>query len=385
MVFVVIPYYIVLGALWLLALPFLLLLSRKTKYRHSIPSRFFLWKNRKFDHDGVWIHGCSLGEIRSLKPLIETLGVPVSISTITKTGYDAARELSQDVRYLPFEVLLPFWVKRFKVLVVTEAELWLMLFFMAKVRKTKTILINARISDRSYHSYQRFSWLYKAIFSNIDEVFAQSEKDKERLLSLGAKCVHVNGNIKTASLPSPSKVYAKPDKKVWTCASTHEEEEALLLNALTYDDATMLIFVPRHPERFSKVDRLLRAWCEKQGKSYAKMSEQGFIATDVFLCDVMGELVNLYAITDVTFLGGSFVRNIGGHNPLEPAFFNTVLISGPYIFNQEVLFPLVDHVYFSEVSELSALMKQPLLPSRLHVKDALHPVKASIAQELEKK
>lgn len=383
MVLMVIPYYLVLGALWLLALPFLLLLSCKSKYRHSIPARFFLWRNREFDRRDVWVHACSLGEVRSLKPLIETLGVRPSISTITQTGYSAAKELSDDVRYLPFEVLLPFWVRRFKVVVVTEAELWLMLFFMAKSKGSKTILMNARISDRSYKSYQRFSWIYRAIFASIDEVFAQSEKDKERLLSLGAKKVMVNGNTKTAVLPVVTTVYAKPKRKVLTLASTHEGEEELLLNAL-HVTTEMLIVVPRHPERFSKVDKLLSQFCEARGKGYAKMSEKGFCETDVLLCDGMGELVNLYAITDVTILGGSFVQGIGGHNPLEPAYFNTVLISGEYIFNQEALFPLVENVYFTNASELPALMGQDLLPSRLHVKDALHPVMTSIVNKLEK-
>ena len=378
---IVVFYFLVLGVLWLLALPFLILLSTKNKYKKSIPSRFFLWNNPPFKNEDVWIHACSLGEVKSLKPLIDSLHVKTSISTVTKTGYNEAVKLSEDVRFLPFEILLPFWIRRFKVLVVTEAELWLMLFFVAKAKGAKTILINARVSDRSYKSYLKFSWFYRAIFSNIDEVFAQSQKDKERLLTLGARSVQVNGNIKTSQIPNKTKEFKKPSKKVITLASTHEDEEELLLKSLHVKDQ-MLIIVPRHPERFEKVHRFLKQYAKENKKSYERFSEIGFCECDVLLCDVMGELINIYAITDITLLCGSFVENVGGHNPLEPAFFNNILICGPYIFNQQVLFPLIDDVYMCEAKDLKELMKEDLKHSSLHVKDALLPITKKISENL---
>lgn len=366
--------------IYILALPYLLFLTTKEKYRHSIPARFFLLKNPKFNKNGIWLHGCSLGEIRSLKPLIEQMSLHVNLTTTTQTGFSEAQKLSSDARYLPFEIWLPFWVKKPKALLVTEAELWALLFIVPKLKGVKTFLINARISDNSYKNYKKYSFFYKFLFSYIDTVFAQSENDKQRLLTLGAKHIIVNGNIKTASIPQPHTSFAKPKKQVITLASTHKNEEELLINALKNQKDSMIIVAPRHPERFEEVDRLLFDFTQKHSLSYSKFSKNGFQETDIFLCDVLGELINIYAITDITILGGSFIKGIGGHNPLEPAFFKNRLISGKYIFNQKELYSQVKNIYFSDIENIEKLLEQELQKTSLHVKDSLKP----ILDELEK-
>jgi len=339
-------YALLATLLYVLALPYLLYLRFKPKYKDSIPSRFFLKKNPCFDEGGIWFHACSFGEVRSLKPFIDKIDSDdVRISVITQTGFaEACKHPRAQARYLPFEIFLPFWMSKQKVLIVMEAELWPLLFIVAKAKGIKTVLLNARISDHSYASYQRFAWLYRWIFSHIDHIFAQSELDKQRLQSLGGQKIEVCGNIKAFSTYEVSHRYSKmAGKRVVVLASTHEDEEALILSQLTLLGNDQIIVVPRHPERFEKVDKLLSAYAVKHGKSYACLSEHNTLDADVILCDKMGELVNLYAIADVVILGGSFVEGVGGHNPLEPAFFGAKLISGEFIFNQKVLFSLVEN------------------------------------------
>lgn len=351
-------YFTFVTLVYILALPLLLFLSFKKKYKSSIPARFFLYKNPPFKKkDAIWFHACSLGEVNALKVIINQIkDVHVNFSVITQTGFKSAKTIENiGLRYLPFEVFLPFWIRKQKVLVVLEAELWPMLFVISKLRGTKTILLNARISDNSYNSYKKFAFFYRWIFSYVDKVFAQSELDKQRLLELGAKNVVVNGNIKTLSIPTVSKKYKKPSSQVLTLASTHEGEEELLLENLLLPQACTLIVVPRHPERFESVEQLLRKYAKTKGKSYSRLSENELLNTDIVLCDKMGELVNIYAITDITYLGGSFKEGIGGHNPLEPAFFNNKIISGEYFFNQFPLYKLVKNIKVCLREELKSL------------------------------
>ncbi len=360
-------YYVSVSLIYLIAIPFLLYLSFKKKYKQSIPSRFFLRNNPRFKNKNIWFHACSLGEVVSLEPLIQELGYKdIDISVTTQTGFERARQIEKcDVRYLPFEVFLPFWVSKHRVLVVTEAELWPMLFCVAKDKGAKTILINARISDNSYSGYKKFSWFYRWIFSNIDVVFAQSEIDKSRLQKLGAKDVRIGGNIKTYMKPLVTKAYTKPHKRVIILASTHEGEEEMVLKNLEISSDDMVLVVPRHPERFVQVERFLVQFTKDRGLNFSKLSIDTSLNTDIVLCDLMGELVNLYAISDIVILCGSFKDGIGGHNPLEAAYFNNKIISGKYVFNQKVLFEMVENIEICEAEELRDLDFDTLATSKI--------------------
>jgi len=197
-------YSVIITLIYTIAIPFLFYLSKKKiKYKESIPARFFLKNNPPFEPNGIWFHSCSFGEARAIYPILDELpNKLLRLSTTTQTGYEAiSKKQSKQSRYLPFEPLLFSWLKPQKVLVVMEAEFWYLLFVLAKKRGAKTLLINARMSDRSFPKYQRISWLYKMIFAYIDEVYAQSEIDKERLELLGAKNIKVIGNIKLAYIP----------------------------------------------------------------------------------------------------------------------------------------------------------------------------------------
>ena len=343
-------YYLLLSAIYILAIPYLVWKSRSTKYKKAIPAKFFLKDNSSFKENGIWFHSCSMGETKAIKPLIENFKELANISVITNTGYEEAKTISSNVRYLPFEIFLPFWINKQKVLVVMEAELWYMLFLFAKKKGAKTFLINARISDKSYKSYKRFSFFYKRIFQNIDKVFAQSEVDKHRLEELGASNVEVIGNIKLAQLPKVNVKLEKPEQVVITAASTHENEEKLVLNAYKKEQGKLII-VPRHPERFEKVDLQILEFIKDKDISYHKYSIKNDFDSDIILVDKMGILNDIYAISDVVILGGAFEK-IGGHNPIEPAFFNCKIISGKNIFNQKSLFDCIKNYYLIENDEL---------------------------------
>ncbi|MDD2699046.1 MAG: lipid IV(A) 3-deoxy-D-manno-octulosonic acid transferase [Arcobacteraceae bacterium] len=345
-------YFLLSFFLYLLAIPYLLLKSRTPKYREAIPAKFFLKNNPPFDEDKIWFHSCSMGETRALKPILEQfIKDEINLSVITNTGFEEAQKLVNNVRYLPFEIFLPFWIKKQKILLVMEAELWYMLFLVASQKGTKTVLINARINDKSYQTYKKYSFLYKHIFKHIDKIFAQSQIDKERLENLGGKNIEVIGNIKLASLPKVTKQYMKPNGILITAGSTHKSEEELILNSWNRKQG-QLIIVPRHPERFDEVWELIVKRFEKSNLSFHRLSQKDDLFGDIVLVDKMGELNNIYAVSDVVILGGGFIKTAGGHNPIEPAFFGCKLISGKVIFNQKSLFECVENYYLCDNSEL---------------------------------
>ena len=348
-------YFTLAALIHLVALPFLLLLSFKAKYRASIPARFFLKDNARFEKEDLWFHVCSLGEARALKPVLDKLEErDISISTITHTGHAEASKYKAEVRYLPFESLLPFWIKKHQVLVVLEAEFWYLLFTVAKAKGAKVVLLNARMTERSFPKYMKLRWLYVRMFERVDKVFCQSEADKKRFEALGASNIDVVGNIKLAQKITASKMYAKPHSEVIVAASTHEGEEALILEAyLEYVQMhnAKLVVVPRHPERFEKVFALLMEM-KSDDLTLSRWSEVNDFEADIILIDAMGELNNIYAISDVAIIGGAFKEDVGGHNPLEPAHFGCKIITGKHAFMQQELFKYVHNVQEVAKSDL---------------------------------
>nr|WP_315048543.1 3-deoxy-D-manno-octulosonic acid transferase [uncultured Campylobacter sp.] len=435
---------------WLVAAPFIFILSFKKKYRTSLKARFFLYKNPKFSPAAVHFHACSLGEVNALAPLISKFD-SVALSTTTQTGFDAARALKPNSRYLPFENWLPFWLTSSRVLVIFEAELWLNLIRSAKARGSYVILLNARISDRSYASYLRFKLYYRKAFENIDLVLAQSELDAARLRELGAKNIKVAGNIKSANIAVATKDYsaAAANSFVLTISNTHEGEEELILsnlndfikfrssqsapekdpyaagacgdkslpgaklhgekgslepvnlNAASLDAASSsdassavpntaplngaslnsialntaastaapqklkIILAPRHPERFEKVREICEIWAREHELGFERFSDGAGLESDFILLDVFGELANFYKISNAVILGGSFLRNIGGHSPIEAASFGVPIISGRFFHNQKALYALVQNIALCGADEISSLLKEPLKGTRI--------------------
>jgi len=336
---------------YVLSLPLLVVLALKDKYKNSIPSRFFLSQNPPFKEGGVWFHVCSFGEARAIKPFVKLFeDKKINISVITQTGFDEAKKYKADVRFLPYEIFVPFWIKRDNfALIGFEAELWLMPFFLMRSFGKKTVLLNARISDKSYKAYKRFRLFYRFIFQNIDMVFAQSTKDAKRLSLLGAKNIEVIGNVKMFQEIKVAYKYKKPQSLIITAGSTHEKEEELIANAFVkFSNEAKLLIVPRHPQRFDQVDKVLEKIAKKNALSYHRFSHRADFDSDIVLFDKLGELNEIYAISDIVILGGAFNDRVGGHNPLEPEFFKCKLISGKHIFNQQAIFENLQNVIFAD-------------------------------------
>ncbi len=368
--------------LYIISLPIILYFSFKSKYKHSLPARFFLQKTPPFAKDGIWFHACSLGEAKALSPLIEKITkAQVNISVITHTGFSAASSYKDaQVRYLPYELFLPFWQTKQRLLIVLEAELWYMLFAVASSRGTKTVLLNARISDRSYPKYLKMRWFYSRLLKYVDLIYVQSEVDKQRFESLGATNLKVIGNIKLAQKIQATSVYTKPKGLTIVAGSTHEGEEKIILDAFlefkkVHNEDLHLIIVPRHPERFEAVSQMMKIDSKTAGLSYSRFSENESLQSDLILVDKMGELNNMYALSDIAVLGGGF-SPIGGHNPLEPIAFGCKIISGKKIFNQTELFKYVKNAQLIEENELSeAFVKALDMPaSSIDEKIDLHEI-----------
>ncbi|TDJ81355.1 lipid IV(A) 3-deoxy-D-manno-octulosonic acid transferase [Campylobacter volucris] len=382
-------YYALAVILYVIAAPFLLILSfYKDKYKISLKSRFFLYKNLKQEYADVHFHGCSLGEIKSMRFLFSHFN-NFRISTITNTGFSEALKYTHKVNFLPFEIFIPFWMKPCKVLVVFEAELWLMLVFMAKFFNAKVILINARISDRSYLKYKKFNFFYKVLFRYIDEVFAQSLKDKERLQELGAKNVIAYKNIKIINKNKKDKKFEKLKSRLIVLASTHENEEQALLSKIKLEQNDKLVLAPRHPERFEMVEKILLDFCKINGYGMQKFSQLDLKSNDLqsvfcekyLLLDCLGELENFYSISDIVFLCGSFEKNIGGHNPIEAAKYENIIISGKYFFNQEALYNEVENIYICQnLDEIRNILTQNLTCAKIKHQGDLTEIIQSIKE-----
>jgi len=361
-------YFTISVLLYLVALPFLVFLSFKPKYKESIPARFFLFKNPRFKtSDGVWFHVCSFGEAGALKPILEALsGEDIKITTVTHTGQAVAKKYDADVRYLPYEMFLPFWTKKQRVLVVLEAEFWYMLFSVMRAKGARVILLNARISEKSAKKYLQFAWFYKKMLQHVDIIYAQSEEDKNRFLALGAKNIEVVGNIKLAGEIRKTKEYEKPSGEVIVAGSTHETEEESVLKAFVEYRKQVnakLIVVPRHPERFDGVYELMKQYASIHKFSLSRFSQNENFEADMILIDAMGELNNIYAISDIAIVGGAFKEKVGGHNPLEPANFGCKIITGKHFHDQRELYKYVHHVQYVERDEIhKALIASKDLP-----------------------
>lgn len=312
----------------------------------------------------IWVHAVSVGEVQAAAPMVRALRrdyprIPFVVSTTTPTGARRVADLfGDDVTHVFVPYDLPGGVRRFfdrirpRLAVVIETELWPNLYHECGSRRVPLVLASARISPRSVGKYQRFTVLFSEALSHGIVIAAQSQADLERFVLLGAvpARTHVTGNIK-CDFEFPERLeraglefrrdqtFARP---VWVAASTHEGEEAIVLDAFTCIRRELpdclLILVPRHPERFGVVASLVRA----RGYSIVKRTsgEPSAADTDVFVVDTLGELPMFYAAADVAFVGGSLVP-IGGHNLVEPAAIGCPILTGPHFFNAQEIAELL--------------------------------------------
>ncbi|MDR6981919.1 3-deoxy-D-manno-octulosonic-acid transferase [Rheinheimera pacifica] len=396
-------YSAVIVALTPLLLLYLLLRSRKDPaYRRRFAERFALELPGASAKNGIVLHTVSVGEFNAAKPLIKKLllrypHLPLTITCTTPTASAAIQKLQAEQRelgkklehcYLPFDypVLMRRWLKWMQpqLLLILETELWPNLLANCKALAIPTLVVNARLSARSAKGYKRFRGLTQPMLQHIGQILTQDKNSARRFLALGAKHVQVAGNVKfELDVPESSVQLAQSLKPVlqgrvvWVAGSTHAGEDELLIQAYQrlkeQFPELLLVLVPRHPERFDVVAQLLQ---QQQVKFIRRSKGQMPTAnTEVWLGDSMGELLSWYQLADFVFIGGSLIER-GGHNPLEAMAFAKAVLSGPYVFNFQLVFQLLQQqqAYFQVatvadlVSTVTELMQQPELATEAGVK-----------------
>ncbi len=310
----------------------------------------------KVKPNGIMLHSVSVGETLAAIPLVRALrhrypSLPITVTTMTPTGSERVRSaFGNDVYhvYLPYD--LPCALKRFfdqvspKLVIIMETELWPNLITELHRREIPLVIANARLSERSAAGYKKIGSLTRSILRRITLIAAQNQEDGERFIDLGLQRSHlaVTGSLKfdisvTPELAARAIALRRQwasRRPVWIATSTHEGEETIILAAhrelLNRFPDLLLILVPRHPERFPTTQALTHSL----GFSYTLRSSGEVPAADtqVVIGDTMGELMMLYGIADIAFVGGSLVER-GGHNPLEPAAHAIPVLMGPHTFN----------------------------------------------------
>jgi len=339
-------------------LPFYLLAG---KFHKDFSRRFgFLPANLNLDRP-IWIHAVSVGEVNSIKGLVEILRKiypqkKIVISTVTATGHKVARSLVKEgdfLTYLPldFSFIIGRVLKKINpcIFIIAETEIWPNLINCLDKDKIPVVTVNGRISDSSYKGYSMIKYMIRPILNKVTKFCVQTDIDALRLKNLGvleAK-VEVTGNVKFDIKPEENpkadtvvyrrKLWLTNDDKLLVCGSTHAKEEEIIFNSyrelLISLPKLKLLVAPRHPERSQDVAKI----AEQSGFMpilISNLTEACPTCTNkpVFILDTIGELFNYYSASDIVFMGGSLVKK-GGHNIIEPASLKKPVIFGPHMFN----------------------------------------------------
>ncbi|HSE44075.1 MAG TPA: 3-deoxy-D-manno-octulosonic acid transferase [Gemmatimonadales bacterium] len=308
----------------------------------------------------IWVHAVSVGEVQAARPLLTALKKEypdhaILVSNTTATG----RGVSAGIRDIDVCICFPFdflpAVRRAlnavrpRMIVIMETEIWPNFTREAERRGIPVLLANGRISDRSFPRYRKFSWFFRSTLQRFSALCMQSAADRDRIVAIGAwaERTSVTGNLKfdipvrpvsqQEKLPLRARYRIPGAATVFCAGSTRPGEEALLVASyrelLAHHDNLFLVLAPRHPERSGEVAALL----EGAGLPYRRRSSLDgwngeFAPGEVLLVDGVGELMDLYGLSDFCFVGGSLVE-LGGHNLLEPASRGIPSVYGPHMNN----------------------------------------------------
>ena len=330
--------------------------NREYLYRWS--ERLGLSKNKPSAGKSIiWIHAVSVGEVNAsmslLRKLIEDFpGAEILVTTTTPTGSKLLLEkLGSKIKHQYLPVDIPFFINLFlkrwqpKMLILIETEIWPNLLSSCKKEGVYTALVNARLSEKSKINYLKYSALITPILDSLDLLLAQFESDKSRFKEITTRKIGLCGNLKfDQEVPEELYEISQSIRQSWAieekfrptliASSTHEGEEEIILDAFKkiYKQLpnSLLIIVPRHLERFSKVKQIIK----NSGLAFATRSKKSEVTDNiqVLLGDTIGELNFLYSLADVAFVGGSLIDH-GGQNLLEPSAQRLALLSGPSLRN----------------------------------------------------
>ena len=335
--------------------------------------------------NSIVFYGVSVGEILALENLIKctkkTFDNQIVVCTGTVTGQKIAKEKLGDtadfITYFPYD--FPFCVGHFlnkvnpKAVIVAETELWPNFARLVRNRGINLIIINGRISDRTYSSYKKLSFFFKPILQNYTKILTQSNRDNEKLISIGAnpETTTVMGNLKF-DIAKKNCNFDLGQGRVIIAGSTHSGEDEMFLPIFTelkkeFDDIKLLV-APRHPERQNAVKKLIEATGLKWG---VRSHGDKFDDKDIIMLDTMGELGKAYALCYFAFIGGSFNKT-GGHNPLEATVFEKPTISGTCVNNFKDIYALLTQTGASKIvanaEELKDYMRKLLSDKEFYQK-----------------
>ncbi len=341
---------------------------RAGKYKNSFTKRFG-WKfpsiEKKNDGPIIWIHGGSVGEINALQALVKKLKTDMKdgtfvVSTVTETGMEQAKKV---LGFCDYHVFLPFdfyfavrsVLKKCTpdLVILCESDFWYRFLRSAQKNGAVTVLINGKVSERSYKRFRKVSFFAKRLFKHIDYFCVQSRTYSERFSCLGVPEAKISilGNIKADVKPSLCKQEEKielmriyglnKDNVIITIGSSHSPEEELfmqsLLPLLKQYENLRIILVPRHPERIDDVKCIL----ESRNISYTLWSAPcSHGPSRVLIVDVIGVLCTCYQFANLAIVAGSYTSKVGGHNILEPMALGIPTICGPFMHSQHELLQL---------------------------------------------
>ncbi|MCC2687666.1 MAG: 3-deoxy-D-manno-octulosonic acid transferase [Rhizobiaceae bacterium] len=309
----------------------------------------------------IWVHAASVGETIAVAPLVDSIldsGLNVVLTTGTVTSAQVAEDrLGERIihQYVPLDLkpavcrFLGHWQP--DLAIIAESEIWPVTILELGTRRVPQVLVNGRLSERSFNSWKKRPHLAEALFENLAHVVAQSELDGERFLALGARPVTVSGNLKVDTTPPPVEERALTGllrqigpRPTWAAVSTHEGEEMVAAEVHQMlrqrHDGLLTIVVPRHPGRAAA----LAPEFEAMGLKVIRRSAGDRVRsdTDIYLGDTIGEMGLYLRLAEIAFVGRSLTC-AGGQNPLEPAMLETAVLSGSKVQNfQEVYRRLVD-------------------------------------------
>ena len=346
------------AAAWALVAPLAVLrlawrARRQPGYLHRLGERFGRYRTTAGGPSCIWIHAVSVGETRAAAPLVEALLARhprdrILLTHMTPTGRATGESLfgeRVERAWLPYD--MGFAVRRFlrhyrpRAGIIMETEIWPRLLEQCAREGVPTLLASARLSQRSAARYARFPRITRWALANLAGIAAQSGADAARFEALGAHDVTVTGNVKFDLAVPPAmrelgerlRAAFGPTRAVWVAGSTREGEEALLLDAFAAMGAaqdTVLVIVPRHPQRFDEVAALAAA----RGFATGRRSALEAIPADarVVVGDSMGEMLAYYAAADVVIMGGSLLP-YGSQNLIEACALARPVIVGPHTYN----------------------------------------------------
>ncbi len=334
----------------------------------------------------IWLHCVSVGEFHAARPLVEQLvelfvDHKILITTTTITGSTAVKNhYGGNIEHCFFPFDLPFALTRFvnkvkpEICILLETELWPNLINLLHKRKIPIALVNARLSQRSLAKYQKSSAkLASDTINKVTLIASQNERSSERFLALGTNpnIIHTIGSLKfDSNLSADTKISDNlrrivGNRRVVVFASTRSGEEKEILQSyskLNEKFDALLVIVPRHPERFDEVHKLIT----DNKLNVIRRSEDELCGkeTEILLGDSMGELMSYYSICDIAFIGGSLTRD-GGQNMLEAAASSKPVLFGPHIFNFEHISQLLLNsdgaVQVSDANQLMQTIAELLL------------------------